>query len=173
MSAPFALQECIPIGCVLPAHWPYPAVIFLWGGGLSNAAMYAYPTGCRTPLVMWPVMHAGRLTPHLWKEWHTGLKTLPCPKLRLRVVYMQPSQGHSHPPRKVKVICVLLLKSRLYERQHTVLPFYRATNFNARVEPSFSRMLNVAVHTSDVLWHKNLMKTQSQACWSLAVLSTF
>ena len=36
----------------------------------------------QSPLVMWPVMHAGKL----WTEWQTGVKTLPCPKLRLREV---------------------------------------------------------------------------------------
>ena len=42
--------------------------------------------GCSRPLVMWPVMHAGKPTTPPWTEWHTGVKTLPCPKLRLRAV---------------------------------------------------------------------------------------
>ena len=29
---------------------------------------------------------SGRTPPHLWTEWQTGVKTLPCPKLRLRAV---------------------------------------------------------------------------------------
>ena len=45
------------------------------------------PPRCRHPWsFMWPVMHAGKLTPPRWTEWHTGVKTLPCPKLRLRAV---------------------------------------------------------------------------------------
>ena len=37
------------------------------------------------PLVMWPVMHAGKPTP-ICEQNDTGVKTLRCPKLRLRVV---------------------------------------------------------------------------------------
>ena len=40
----------------------------------------------QTPLVMWPVMHAGNPITPLWTEWHTGVKIWPCPKLRLRAV---------------------------------------------------------------------------------------
>ena len=36
--------------------------------------------------VMWPVMHAGTETVPWWTEWHSGVKTSPCPKLRLRAV---------------------------------------------------------------------------------------
>ena len=49
------------------------------------------PTGCRPPhadfpLVMWPVIHAGKPTPPPPTEWQTGVKTLLCPKLCLRAV---------------------------------------------------------------------------------------
>ena len=39
----------------------------------------------RPPPVMWPVVHTGQ-RPALWTESQTGVKTLPCHKLHLRVV---------------------------------------------------------------------------------------
>ena len=41
-----------------------------------------------TLLVMWPVTHSGTETP-LWTESQTGVKTLPCPKLRLQAIEIQ------------------------------------------------------------------------------------
>ena len=56
-------QECIPVGCVPPAHWPYPRGVSSWGclsrggcllggvcpgGGLPGGCL---PGGC----AMWPI----------------------------------------------------------------------------------------------------------------------
>ena len=57
-------QECIPVGCVPPAHWSYLRI--------SSYPMHAPWEQPRTP--------------PLWTEWQTGVKILPCPKLRLRAV---------------------------------------------------------------------------------------
>ena len=54
-------QVCIPVGRVPPACWPY-------GGGV------------------FPTLGRGQTPLPLWTEWHTGVKTLHWPKLRLRVV---------------------------------------------------------------------------------------
>ena len=71
-------------------------------GGLPNSPLDADPYAGpwrQTPadadpleadpprLVMWPVIHAGKPTsPPPWTEGQTLVKTLPCPKLRLRAV---------------------------------------------------------------------------------------
>ena len=55
-------QEYIPVGCIPPT------VVAIWGA-LQEALP---PPGTRhTPL---------------WTEWQTGVKILPCPKVRLRAV---------------------------------------------------------------------------------------
>ena len=41
----FAKQECIPVGCVPAAHWPYAGVCFLGGGGLVLIPLN-FPLGC-------------------------------------------------------------------------------------------------------------------------------
>ena len=82
-----ATQVCIPfpVGCIPPTCWPYLIV--------SRGVCPPPPPWMQTPwrqiaLVMWPVMHAGRPTPtpRGQKEWHTLVKILPCPKLRLQTV---------------------------------------------------------------------------------------
>ena len=73
-------QECIPVGCVPPACWPYPIVSH---GGFASGGGGSASMGWADPPVMWPVMHAERPTPQCGQ---TPVKTLPCPKLRLRVV---------------------------------------------------------------------------------------
>ena len=47
-----AKQQCIPVGCILPAYWPYPIVSHVFGGGLPNhpgcrPSLEADPPGCR------------------------------------------------------------------------------------------------------------------------------
>ena len=54
-------------------------------GGLCSGTKTPWT---ETPPVMWPVVHAGTETP-LWTEWHIDVKTLRCPKLRLRAVIKQ------------------------------------------------------------------------------------
>ena len=98
-------QECIPVRCVPPTYWPYP--MLLGGGGSSQLPLDADPldadhpwmqttAGCRSPRCrspwkqtlfpgMWPVMHAEKPTSAPVNR-QRGVKTLPCPKLRLRVV---------------------------------------------------------------------------------------
>ena len=77
-------QEYIPIGCVTPARLPYSAVSDGGRGGLPT------PPGCRPTLQADPpwMQTPRRQTFPLWTEWCTGVKTLPCPKLRLRAVKM-------------------------------------------------------------------------------------
>ena len=86
------------MGYVQPACWLYP-VVSDWGGSVQPPSLEADPPlsldadppWCRTPLpdaelpldvtcdACWEA------TPPL-TEWQTGVKTLPCPKLRLRAV---------------------------------------------------------------------------------------
>ena len=102
-------QECIPVGCIPPA-----AVAISWGGSASVHAgihqpplpwvwAWRLPTGqtLQAPPWVWawkPARHAGippwrsarhaGIPPHpcVQNSWHTLLKILPCPKLRLRAV---------------------------------------------------------------------------------------
>ena len=62
------------------------------------------PPGCRpawrqTCLPREADTHPRRQNSPLWTEWHTGVKTLPCPRLRLRVVkiFKIPTWGRSFP----------------------------------------------------------------------------
>ena len=59
----FVKQECIPVGCVPPAFCPYLPACTAPGG-----------------------VPAQVLPPRGQNSWHTLLKILPCPKLRLRAV---------------------------------------------------------------------------------------
>ena len=86
-------QEYIQLGCVLPACWPYPVVshVSVGRGGLPNPSWRQTPLdgdspGCRSPLSydLWYML--GSQPPCGQKEWHMPVKTLPCPKLRLRAV---------------------------------------------------------------------------------------
>ena len=43
-------QECIPVGCVPPACWPYPVVSHVSRGGLSNPLPGCKPPRMQTPL---------------------------------------------------------------------------------------------------------------------------
>ena len=117
-------QECIPVGCVPPAHWPYlPACSALGGcllrrgcllqGGVCSQGVSALGgvcskggvcsrgvsapggvcswgclllRGCLLPRRVYPSMHWGRHPPCEQNSWHTPMKILLCPKLRLRTV---------------------------------------------------------------------------------------
>ena len=75
------IQDCIPVGCVPPACWPYlPACTAHGGGGV------AWSWGCLVPgrgvpdlrsrgggvcSRGYPSMHWGRTPPPLWTEWLT------------------------------------------------------------------------------------------------------
>ena len=88
-------QECIPVECIPPAHWPSVGGVPAWGctcpGGVPAR-------GCvpARGLPAWGYLSGGVYlprgdstwagTPPLWTEWQTGAKILPCPKLRLRAV---------------------------------------------------------------------------------------
>ena len=69
---------------------------YLHGGGLPNLEGNLHPGmtawgvciqgGLPTPLPRSAYVGVGQTPLPLWTEWHTGVKTLPCPKLRLRTV---------------------------------------------------------------------------------------
>ena len=130
-SASPTIQECIPVGCIPPAHWPY-LVISHAGPHHICPQKHMPPTNIHTPLPPHTppchhtcpppsrkpptTMHAPTTTTHAphhhthppatthttlppcmpplppctspygQNSWDTLLKTLPCPKLRLRVV---------------------------------------------------------------------------------------
>ena len=73
------IQDCIPVGCIPLACWPYLPACTAQGGCLIR--------GCLLGGVV--SQHALRQTP-LWTEWQTGAKILPWPKLRLRAVTTKP-----------------------------------------------------------------------------------
>ena len=91
-------QDCIPVGCVPPARWPYLPACSAVGGCMV-------PGGCMAPVGgalsrRWVVsQHALKQTPPLWTEWQTGVKILPCPRLRLRAI-MNQYTGVSFPMNK-------------------------------------------------------------------------
>ena len=96
----FVIQDCIPVGCVLPARWPYLSTYSALGGGCFPGVCFpggvlpggcvltrgdVLPRGCfrGEGCASWggyPSMHWGR-PPPLWTEWQPGAKILSCPKL--------------------------------------------------------------------------------------------
>ena len=68
MHAP---QPCMPPGHAHPIRHTHPL-------GMHPPDMHAPSPGTHTPY--------GAHMPPLWTEWQTGVKKLPCPKLRLRAV---------------------------------------------------------------------------------------
>ena len=68
--------------------------------------MHAPPAATYAPLQ--PCMHPWQpctLPPPLWTEWQTGVKILPCPKLRLREVTMLPYMEIKPPHGAEAAIC--------------------------------------------------------------------
>ena len=97
------LLTCIPVGCVPPACWLYRGGVCPTPGGSASRRVSPYPGGLSNPRGVCPTWGStskgslpnpgrsasrgvGQTPLPLWTEWHTGLKTLPCPKLRLRAV---------------------------------------------------------------------------------------
>ena len=113
----FIKQDCIPAGCIPPACWPYLPACTVQGGrplwGVPGLGGCLLPAGCLVPDGMsapggrgvsapgWGgclvpggrglSQHALRQTPREQNSWHTLLKILPCPKLRLQTVTRQHS----------------------------------------------------------------------------------
>ena len=106
-------KECIPVGCIPPAWWPYPVVshvsqgdlhpggsassgvciqgrasasrgVCLQKGGLPPGGGWADPPDA-DPLIMWSRMHAGKPTPLPCGQTNT-CENITLPKLRLRAV---------------------------------------------------------------------------------------
>ena len=90
-----AQQESIPVGCV-------PPLVHCTIGGIS----WQRPPSDTAPLPSWqrppdrdppgrnigPETENDMIHPFPWIEWTTGLKSLPCPKLRLRAVNIANTQ---------------------------------------------------------------------------------
>ena len=82
-------QECIPIGCVQPACWPYLIVSYLlWREGALPNPLDAHPLEADSHSQVTSDAWWEANPPPSWTEWNTGVKTLPCPKLRLQAVKM-------------------------------------------------------------------------------------
>ena len=86
-------QDCIPVGCVPPACWPYLPACPVQGvsapeRGVSTLGRYLLLGGCLLP-GGYPSMHWGRPPYTLWTEWQTGAKILPC-SLHLWAVTIYP-----------------------------------------------------------------------------------
>ena len=76
-------QECIPVGCLPPAFWPYPSMHCrgeCLPGGICPGGVY--PGGCLPRGYVYPSMQWDR--PLLWTDRHLWKHNLR--KLRLRVV---------------------------------------------------------------------------------------
>ena len=74
-------QDCIPVGCIPPACWPYLlARGGAWSRGVPGWGMSARGGGGGIPACT----EADPLCEQ--NSWHTLLKILPCSKLRLRAV---------------------------------------------------------------------------------------
>ena len=72
------LKDCIPVGCIPPACWPYLPACTVQGGAWSPGGRLLPGGGIPACTEADP--------PCEQNSWHTLLKILPCPKLRLRVV---------------------------------------------------------------------------------------
>ena len=82
-------QECIPVECVPPTCWPYP-VLLGGGGGMQTPLLDADPPWRQTPsdvnprsCDLWCMLGS---QPPVVNRIQTGVKTLPCPRFRLRPV---------------------------------------------------------------------------------------
>ena len=87
-------QECIPVGCVPPARLLYLPECSARGRGACSRGVPApvlWECLVRGGGVWYPSMHWGRtpLPPCEQNSWHTLVKILPCPKLRLRAVKIE------------------------------------------------------------------------------------
>ena len=78
---------CLLLGdvCLLPAGL-LPEGLSCGGGGGQRGAEGLLPGGASSQGGGYPSMHWGRPPPCGQNSWHTLLKILPCPKLRLRAV---------------------------------------------------------------------------------------
>ena len=111
-------QDCIPVGCVPPAHWPYlpacsargrgvsawggvcsqggapgPGGVCSGGGGVCSGGMSAPRGVCLLRGgVPGPGGYLVRYSPPV--DRHTPVNILPCPKLRLRAVKIWLLQMH-------------------------------------------------------------------------------
>ena len=99
-------KTCIPVGCVLPTCWPYGVGLHLEGvcrtlGGSASGGLHPegsalgglHPGGSAQPQgVCIGGVGLDRPPSPREQKWHTGVKTLPCPKLRLRAVIKFPSE---------------------------------------------------------------------------------
>ena len=121
-------QECIPVGCVPAAHWPYSGVCFPggWGcllpggsaprGGSSPGGGGCSQRGGRGWWWWYPSMHWGRHPPPLWTESQTPVKTLPWPNFV--TAGNKWSEIHSTSSlHTVSVICTLLTIERNVVRE--------------------------------------------------------
>ena len=90
----FLWQECIPVWCALPACWPYPLVL---RGCQPGAVCRRGLWGClpREGLHRGPPDQRQTNPSRGQYPWHTFVKILPCPKLRLLMVKMQCKQHNS------------------------------------------------------------------------------
>ena len=70
-------------GCLLLGGCLLPGGVCSWG---MSAPGGSAPGGCLLPGGWYPSMHWGRHPPRGQNSWHTLLKILPCPKLRLRAI---------------------------------------------------------------------------------------
>ena len=75
-----------------PARLPYAGICFPGGGGtclVQGGCTCLVPGGVPGPGESVPGpggVYLVRYSPPPWTEWQTGVKILPCPKLRLRAV---------------------------------------------------------------------------------------
>ena len=93
------VQECIPVGCVPPAHWP--TISHSVGGG---DVWHACPLPCMPPAMHSPLLHMPPLpcTPH----WHA--QPMPCmsPATHTPLPCMPPYHTHTPLPRTPPPPCM-------------------------------------------------------------------
>ena len=143
-------QACIPVGCVPPACCPYLPACTALGG-------YLLPGGVYLP----------RYFPPLWTEWQTGVKILPCPKLRLRAVItlwttLWTTNSFAHKPDGLLVLATISFgkKSKFMTEVGRTTFLYHSNKylhiFSAEVHNYFHAVLFI-------LLHKNVINISSYA----------
>ena len=134
-----------------------PSMLCSWGvGGLVRGLAWSCGGGGGAWSWGWyPSMHWGR-PPALWTEWQTGVKILPCPKLRLRAVTKKSGSEISKELNEGYSRNYLTRLAFLNKSWGTDCDRHGQVRFNCRIQnltdlPLFGRIVYVSKHSDQFL----------------------